>query len=73
MVINLKVSDRTLKFTAKGRKTHTGEGIEGLLSLIEDNSEPIIAVNLTGRSSSYTFSRQVALLTRILRRLAQEN
>ncbi len=84
MVINLKLSDHTLKFTLKGHKTRSGlpadrhglpadrhgEGIERLLTLIEANKEPIAAVNLEGQSSSYTFSRQVYLVVNLLRRLS---
>jgi len=70
MVINLKMSDHTLKFTLKGQKTRSGEGIKRLLSLIENNQEPTVAVNLEGQSSSYTFSRQVYLLVNLLRRFS---
>lgn len=67
MDIKVTYKDRDLKFNSD---SYRGSGIRELLEFTKKNKGKIDHLEITGESNSYTFLRQIYLLTNILSQIS---
>lgn len=67
MIVRVDYSDRDLVFSAGNDQ---GKGLENLIKYIGKNQKDIDKVVIRGKSSSYTFLRQVSLFVNMVSTLS---
>ena len=67
MEVKINISDRTLGFKSKAHpQPINGKGLDSFLEFIQKYGKMIDRVDLSGRSPSFTFTRQVFLAVNLL-------
>jgi len=70
MDLGIRFEDKNLAFKTSGECSLSGEGLDGILSLLEKYGTIINRVKIKGQSRSFSFTRQIYIFANLFKNIS---